>query len=374
MKRAILSVTVGGLETSRRIRRELGGDLFTLEKYCGAPDLSPIQGTLKEFMGEIFPAYREIILVMSCGIAVRSIAPYLHSKLTDPAVVVLDERGHFAISLLSGHIGGANELAERVARITGGQAVITTASDNLGLESVDMIAQKYHLIMEDMEQVKKVTACLVNGKRVGIVNESPFPIAGSALHPIPLERLEEEQPEGLVYVGYREELGLGNLSFPVAKLRARTLVLGVGCKKNTDSAKLEEAVRAFLKRQNISFAALKAIATVDVKKEEPALHALAEKMSLPLIIVDRAAIVPIENRFACSDFVKKTIGVGCACEPAAFIASREGRIVVPKTASSGITLCLYEEKAGDSERGTVHRKKQCKPDGGRCTVVGTENP
>ncbi|MEL7565171.1 MAG: cobalt-precorrin 5A hydrolase [Dehalobacterium sp.] len=344
MKRVILSVTMGGLRTAQTIKQELGGDLFTLEKYCHGNDLRPITGTLKDFMAGIFQDYREIVMVMSCGIAVRSIAPYLNSKLTDPAVVVLDEKGNFSISLLSGHIGGANELAQNIALITKGQAVITTASDNLGLESVDMIAKKYQLYMDDLEQVKRVTATLVNGKRVVLVNDSSLNMEVVSIDTLELKKIDQEMPDALIYVGNKDELGLHNNSIPIAKLRLRNLVLGMGCKKDMDGAKLEEAVRTFFRQQNISLTALKAIATVDVKKEEPAILSLAEKMSLPVHIVDRSEIAPIEHRFPCSNFVKKTIGVGCVAEPAAYLVSKEGRLVVPKTAFDGITLCLYEEK------------------------------
>ncbi|WP_148137543.1 cobalt-precorrin 5A hydrolase [Candidatus Formimonas warabiya] len=346
MKRAILSVTTGGLKTAQSIQKEMGGDIFTLEKYCPGTDYRPIRTGLKEFMGGIFGTYRELILVMSCGIAVRSIAPYLDSKLTDPAVVVLDERGNFCISLLSGHLGGANQLAEKVASITGGIAVITTASDNLGLESVDMIAKKYHFVMEDMEQVKRVTSCLVNGKKVVLVNDSPIHLDLS-LERRDLEQVAAEQPDAVIYVGNKEELGWDQGDIFVAKLRVPNLVLGIGCRKGMDGEKLRSSVRAFFHQHNLALCAVKAIATVDVKKDEPAILGLAEQLAVPLCIVDRGEILPIEKRFACSDFVKKTIGVGCVCEPAAFIVSGQGKLRVPKTALEGITLCIYEERGNE---------------------------
>jgi len=153
--------------------------------------------------------------------------------------------------------------------------------------------------------------------------------------------------EGFVdgyYVGYQEELYIKDLSIPIAKLRPQSLILGVGCRKNTSEAALINGVKTFLIQHNISPISLKAIATVDVKKDEQALKVLAEKMSLPLFIVNRDEILPIENRFPCSDFVKSTIRVGCVAEPAAFIISKEGKQVVGKKAFNGITLCLYEEK------------------------------
>lgn len=356
MKRAVLSVTLRGLRTARKIHQGMGGDLYTLEKFCLTDDkeLLPITGPLKDFMGEIFNNYDEIIMIMATGIAVRSIAPYIRSKMTDPAVVVLDEQGKSVISLLSGHIGGANELARRVAGITGGQAVITTASDCLGMASVDMIAKRNQLIMEDLEQVKKVTACLVNGGKAFLVNESSLNLRETTLNHSCLEeisldtlnssRFTASPPDALVYVGYQEELYIKDLSIPIAKLRPQSLILGVGCRKNTSEAALINGVKTFLIQHNISPISLKAIATVDVKKDEQALKVLAEKMSLPLFIVNRDEILPIENRFPCSDFVKSTIRVGCVAEPAAFIISKEGKKVVGKKAFNGITLCLYEEK------------------------------
>lgn len=340
--RAILSVTTGGLKLARKIQESLGGDLYTLAKYCQDDHAQEIKGSLKSFMEQIFENYREIVMVMSCGIAVRSIAPYLKSKVTDPAVVVLDEKGNFVISLLSGHLGGANELAQSIALITKGQAVITTASDNLGLESVDMIAKRYQLHMDDLEQVKKVTALLVNGKKVVLVNDSFLDIQVASLNRVKFSEVKEENPDGIIYIGNKDDLNLSCLSIPVAKLCPRSLVLGIGCKKNTAEEKIYAAVEAFFRQHNILLTALKGIATVDLKKDEPGIIALAEKLSLPLDIVERSRIAPIENRFPCSDFVKRTIGVGCVSEPVAYLVSKEGRLVAPKTAYDGITLSLYE--------------------------------
>lgn len=343
MSRAILAVTLGGKVTALKIQRSIGGELFTLTKYCTGDLFRPIQGSLKTFMQHIFQEYREIIMVMSCGIAVRSIAPYVASKVTDPAVVVVDEQGHFAISLLSGHLGGANELAQTIASVTGGQSVITTASDNLGLISVDMIAKKHHLHMEDMEQVKKVTAALVNGKKVVMINESPYDIKTPGIEQVGIPQLEVMKPDALIYVGCKKELGFLRDDIPAAKLIPRSLVLGIGCRKNIEEEKLREAIDTFMEQKNITLAGVKAVATVDVKKDEPAICAWTAKKGLPLVIVDRGDIAPIQEQFSSSDFVKKTIGVGCVCEPAAYLVSHQGRAVAPKTSFNGITLCIYED-------------------------------
>jgi cobalt-precorrin 5A hydrolase len=343
VKRAIIAVTLGGKVTALKIQRSIGGELFTLDKYCTEDFFQPIQGSLKKFMKHIFQGYREIVMVMSCGIAVRSIAPYVESKVTDPAVVVVDEQGHFAISLLSGHLGGANELAQTIAPITGGQSVITTASDNLGLVAVDMIAQKHHLKMDNMEQVKKVTAALVNSKKVVMVNESPHEIEAPRIEQMGISQLGKTKPEAMIYVGYKKKLDFLPEDIPVAKLVPQRLVLGIGCRKNIGETKLREAIENFLEQENLTMEGLKAVATVDVKKDEPAICAWTADNALPLIIVDRSDIAPIQEQFSCSDFVKKTIGVGCVCEPAAYLVSHRGRVVAPKTSFDGITLCVFED-------------------------------
>ncbi|MDD4752862.1 MAG: cobalt-precorrin 5A hydrolase, partial [Desulfitobacteriaceae bacterium] len=302
-------------------------------------------------MGDVFKNYREIIMVMSCGIAVRSIAPYIKSKLSDPAVVVLDEKGNHVISLLSGHLGGANHLAKEVAKITGGEPVITTASDNLGLESVDMLAKRNDLVLSDMEQVKKVTATLVNGEKVAIVCDGWRGDFGENLISMTKWEVPDRKPDAVIYIGNQEKPWTKDLDMSVAKLYWRNLVIGVGCKKNIAPEEMFQAVEILFREHNLSLKAVRKIATVDLKQDEPAILNLAQKLGVDIQIVERKDISAIENNFSCSPFVKEKIGVGCACEPAAFLASRQGKCLVPKKNFNGITLCVYELVAEETVRG-----------------------
>lgn len=344
MIRAIIAVSSGGLATALKIARELPGDIFAPEKYCREP-ARPLPCRLKEFMGDIFQNYREIILVMSCGIAVRSIASYLESKVKDPAVVVLDETGHHVISLLSGHLGGANELAAKVADVTGGTAVITTASDNLGLEAVDMLAKKHGLVIEDMEAVKKVTSVLINGGKAAVIKDGWQGPVDDRIVTVTWEELEQVCPDALIYIGNRRIPKKLHLEIPAASLRIPKLVLGVGCRRGTNPEDLFRAVEELFQYHGLALKGIKAVATIDVKKDEKAIICLAERLGVPLKIVERQDILPIESRFVCSDFVKKSIGVGCACEPAAYLVSGAGTCLIPKTSGLGITLSVFEEVA-----------------------------
>jgi len=340
-----LAVTRGGLLTAGKISRTLDCDLYTLEKFAGEPGLLAIQGSLPDFMAGIFSRYREIIMVMSCGIAVRSIAPHLKSKVSDPAVVVLDEKGQHVISLLSGHLGGANRLAKEVASVTGGQAVITTASDTLGVPSVDLFAQAHGLAMLDMAQVKRVTAALVNGERVALVSDGWQGETPPELQPMTWEQVKAEQPAALIYVGRDPAPEQPELTLPVAWLVPRDLVLGVGCRRDTDPERMQAAVAAFFAEHHLPLPAVALVATVDVKEDEAAVIQLAEKLGVPLQIISRTEIAQVEQLFSCSDFVRATIGVGCVAEPAAYLASGGGTCLVARTAAGGITLAVFEKTA-----------------------------
>lgn len=332
-KKALVALTRGGLTTARKIGAAMEADIYTLENGSRLTDL----------IGEIFPRYREIILVMSCGIAVRSIAPYLKSKLTDPAVVVLDEKGNHVISLISGHVGGANALAREVAKITGGTPVITTASDTLGILSVDMIAKTHNLAMADMEQVKKVTAAMVNGRQVAVIKEGWQGELDPALMSMTWDEVRHRPPEAVIYIGSKKLPDTAEQGIPIAHLIPRNLVIGTGCRRNTDPDHLFQTVTELFSKEGLALAGVMLVASVDVKQNEPAVVSLAERLAVPLKIISREEIARVENNFTCSDFVRKTIGVGCVAEPAASIASGGGRCLVPKTAKDGITLCVYEK-------------------------------
>ncbi len=345
MKKAVVAVTRRGAQLAGKLNSALSCDIYVLEKYCTESTFMPFNTSVKDLAGRLFSEYREIVLIMACGIAVRSIAPWLRSKQTDPAVVVTDEAGRFAISLVSGHIGGANRLANEIAGITGGCAVITTASDIQGIDAVDTLAQKLNLVLEDFEAAKAVTAVMVNGGTVGLVCDEGIE-APLIKHILPCDRkaLGTRITDGLIHVGYTRELEGLPQDMPAVSLIVRNLVIGVGCRKGVDSRLLLEFVKAVFQAHNLSLGAVKTVATVDVKEKEKAITDLSIHLKADMKIIGRQAIAEIEKDFQGSDFVRQTIGVGSVCEPAACIASGGGEKLVPKTAHEGMTLSVYMEK------------------------------
>ena len=259
---------------------------------------------------ERFAASDALLFIGACGIAVRAIAPLIKDKTTDPAVVVMDEAGQHVIPLLSGHIGGANALAIQIAEKTGATPVVTTATDLRGVPAVDTWAVENDCAIQNPAAIKAVSAAALAGRTVGVA------ITERDIRP----------------------------PFPVTLyLRPRTLALGVGCKKDTDPSIFEENALDFLRQCGVSLLSVKALATIDIKREEPALTRFCEKYRLPLLTYSADVLRAVPGVFAHSDFVQKTVGVGNVCERAAVLASG-GVLLMGKTAREGITLALAGEQ------------------------------
>ena len=258
---------------------------------------------------EAFADADALLFIGACGIAVRAIAPLCRDKAADPAVLVMDEMGRHIIPILSGHIGGANDLALLLAERTGAEPVLTTATDVRGVPAIDSWAMKNDCAIENKAAIQAVSADALAGKSVGVA----------------ITEREIRPP------------------FPVTLfLRPRTLTLGVGCKRGTDAAHLEDCFRAFLHENGVSPLSVRAVATIDVKKDEAAILALCEKYRFPLQTYSAAELNAVPGVFAHSDFVMKTVGCGCVCERAAVMTG--GRLLVGKTAMQGVTLALAGEE------------------------------
>ena len=233
---------------------------------------------------------------MAAGIVVRMVAPLVHDKLKDPAVVVMDEEGRFVISLLSGHIGGANELAETLAEITGGEAVITTASDVKGALAVDMLAQKLDCVVEDYNEAKKVTAAIVNGEEVAAWSYIDPALYSHRLDKIPgnlrffgsIEELLETKRDAALLVSpfiLPEDIEIELR--PVAVLRPKVLVVGIGCNKNTGAKEIENLVARTLREHGLSPLSVRNLATIYDKKDEAGITEFAAKSGLKVEYVSK---------------------------------------------------------------------------------------
>ena len=277
------------------------------------------------------------VFVGAAGIAVRAIAPHCQSKATDPAVVVLDECGRFAVPLLSGHLGGANDLACRLAAACGAVPVITTATDANGLFAVDEWAKKQNCAVWETPRIKLVSGALLAGKTVRYA--SPWAIAGTP----PAGVAEAEEPSGADFALTMTPQGNALHLIP------RIGVLGVGCKRGTTAAQLEAAFAAFCADTNLAPVGITAAASIDLKQNEPGLLEFCRSHGWPVSFYSAAQLRAVPGTFSASRFVQGVTGVDNVCERAAVLAS-SGTLLLPKYAHTGVTFAAAVRPFGPDWR------------------------
>ena len=317
MKLAYLSFTAKGRQLAGRLAAALGGTA----QRCGA------SCSLEAWTAAHFSQSDGLVYVGAAGIAVRAIAPHLKSKTTDPAVVVVDECARYAIPILSGHLGGANDLARAIGRVCGALPVLTTATDVNGVFAVDEWAKRQNCLVLNPERIKTVSAKLLAGGTVTV--QSSWPIAGQP--PRNVCQTEDRGADVLldIHPGTGEKL----------HLVPRIAVLGVGCKKNVSFQRLETALATFLDRTGVCEQAISAVASIDLKKEEPGLLDFCAAHGWPLKTYPAEQLREVEGQFTPSAFVKGVTGVDNVCERSAVLASG-GTLCQGKTAGDGITMAL----------------------------------
>lgn len=332
MKTAIISLTRNGGITAKKVRDAIGGDL-----YCKVPPENNAEITfsvpLKELMKTLFPRYDRFVMIMATGIVVRTVAPLIAKKDRDPAIVVMDEKGTFAISLLSGHLGGANELAAELETTTGATAVITTATDINKMVAFDMVAKENHCVIENLHCLAGVSGALVNGAKVKLY--CPYPICGT----LPDNVVFDSNPAACnVMITNRHE----TCAKDTLTLRPKNLILGAGCRKGKPYADIITALEQFLAECGYARESISAIASIDLKAEEEGLIGLGKTLGVPFETFTAAELEPYDNTEGASAFVKEITGVYSVSEAAAICRSRGGKTLVPKTKYNGITFSLAE--------------------------------
>lgn len=319
---AIITVTKNGVVLAKKIKdREENIDIYTMKKFL-EEGLFEIENSLAEIVGNIFKKYYGIIFITAMGIAVRVISPYIQKKDIDPCILVVDENGNFIIPILSGHLGGGNELASKIAKKIKALPLITTSSDISGKIAVDTLATKINGRLKDLESAKKVTSLIVAGEKVQIK--------------VP-ENISDENPSGVILVSNRENI-------EITQIIPKNIVIGIGCKKGSSKEKIIFAIKDILKELNISYKAIKVIGTVDVKKDEIGIIESAKYFDVPLKIIQRDEIKKIQDRFEKSEFVEKNIGVTSVSAPCSVLSSeKNGKLLIEKKRYEGVTLSVFQE-------------------------------
>jgi len=337
MNAIVFSYTRKGAQLSLQVKRALEfigyeTQIYTSEKFVEVnPLLKKSAGCIKD-AGQAFAENKVIIYIGSCGIAVRAIAPHVVSKITDPAVISIDEGGNFVIPLLAGHIGGANNIARKLAAAITAQAIITTATDINGLFAVDEWAVRNNYHIGSMFAAKEFSSALVDGKEIGV--KSMYQLTGS----LPKGLTLQDGGEIGLLIGCDEHEKAFSTTLNIIP---KTFTLGIGCRRNTPIETIEELIMPQLKLMKISMHAIKEICSVDLKKDEQGLLAFAAKYKLPLRFFSAEELAGQEGNFTASNLVLRVVGVDNVCERSA-VAASQGKIILPKISKNGVTMALAQ--------------------------------
>ncbi|MED9946942.1 MAG: cobalt-precorrin 5A hydrolase [Peptacetobacter hiranonis] len=348
---AIIAVTENGKNTAEKIALELENvDVFFQKRG------------IKDLTGELFNKYECIIFVSACGIAVRCISPFLKSKFEDPAVLVVDDNGNNVISLLSGHIGGANEITLKIADVLNANPVITTSTDTNKKGALDVIVSKIGGYVENLRKsAKLVNSYLVDDKRVGIYFDSDYESEKDSLNLSGFELIDEKTEideiaklDALVSVTDKLRCWVDEIIYNIKKdneekedliyikLVPRRIALGMGCRKNTETEKMIEEFSIFSALNNIHPAAIVNTGSLIIKKDEKSMIDLSKALCAEFNLFDVDEICTCDYMFDKSEFVKKNTGVYSVAQPSAYLLS--GNVISDKYKNNGTTFAFGRMK------------------------------
>lgn len=352
MKLAVISVTRKGAELAERIAPLLGPGVDVYAKNGrNLPSSRHTYISLSGLISEIFPLYDGLIFIMATGIVVRVIAGQVKDKRFDPAVVVMDDGGNYAISLLAGHIGGGNELTWLVSRAAGAMPIITTATDVARLPAADVLAVRLNLTIEPFCSLKTINSAIVNGDRVLFfidkdLAESEQYISLAARYNVALvdssELIYTDKYDAAVVISDREL----TISKPHLYLRPNRLALGIGCRRDTTSAEILSAIHQACQTVGRDINSVAVIGSIVVKADEQGLLAVAGQLGVPIKFFTNEQLKQCINQYdlSLSEFVNEKIGVGNVCEPAAILAGRNNQLILPKTKYPKVTVAVTTVK------------------------------
>ena len=380
MRMAVLVLSAGGLELARKLHAARPGSTTIFGPSCvvgacgggvdgtgaGAPEVETDglppgtfatadpavhgwTGPLRHVFPGIWGRFDAIVAVMAMGIVVRLAGPLASDKRRDPAVVVVDDAGRFAISVLGGHGAGANELTDDVAAILGATPVVTTASEVRRVPAVDRIGRAHGWTIERSENLTRVAAAVVRGQVVAVWQDAGTPEWWRDFGPWPghfvrfgdRDELAGLRPRALLVISDRAvAIADGPLEDHTVVYRPPTLVAGIGCRRGTPRATIERWLRDVLDTHGLAWNSLAALATVMLKMDEPGLVALAKAACLPLVAFPPEQLAAQPGIETPSARVKAKIGIAAVAEPAALRASGAARLLVAKQIGPGVTVAI----------------------------------
>ncbi|MBQ6218974.1 MAG: cobalt-precorrin 5A hydrolase [Methanosphaera sp.] len=325
MKIAIISVTNQGKNISNILYDNLINNPLVLQ-------VTQYHKNVMDTVKETFSNYDCIIGIMASGIMIRAIAPYVNSKLSDPAVILIDDNGNFVISLLSGHFGGANDLTVKLADIINSTPVITTSTDVNNKIGIDSIAKRFYFELFNPKNIKHINKALVNNIKVDLFLPSKF------------SYILSDEVNNSYNVSICESLGFIKASVDNYNviLKPKKLVMGIGARRDIETSKVENAISQACLILEVPQSRIDLFATADVKANEKGILDNVHRLNKPLKIISMDTIKSYQNdECSKSDFVMKQFGVRGVCEPSSLIANDENaHLIFKKTAYDGVTIAV----------------------------------
>jgi len=353
---AVVAITRVGVETALKIQRALdaaglAATVYAPKKYSQS-GIVVLEKNVGEFFKDIYSKVDAIVAVMATGIIIRSMAPLLESKLTDPAVIGVDASGKFVISLLSGHLGGANQLTRTIAEGIGATPVITTATDVMGKQSVDELAKSMHLAIQNPDSLVAVNSAIVNGDRLVLVLVGEAKLPAQALSGFEVKTAEgglealdiiDHYDAGIIVAN--EPLAIAKFTKPFTILKAKRVVVGLGARRDSPTEDIVTAVKQALDKLHLPLARVDRYATVDIKRSSKPMIEAVEKLGATLDFLSVEALRQVENEDLSPDstMVQEKIGVGGVCERAALmVAGNNSKLILKKMKLNGVTVAVAE--------------------------------
>ena len=333
MNIAVIAVSPQGITIAEQLKAEWQEQLtiFSTHQHSSVESIRNI----KEHVDAHFGDYSAWVFIGAMGICIRTIAEHVQHKYHDPAVINIDSTGRFVVSVLSGHVGGANELTEHIASLLGAQAVVSTQTDNTGLWALDLFSRKYGWAqVNNMEGLNKPIALYTNGKPTALLLEvrDKFTLELERTHAEHVdiyykrEDLDESKYELILVVSPR----VYETGKPCIQYIPKSLALGLGCRYQCAPKDIPEYICNEIRRLGYYPEAIKRIGTIDLKKDEPLLKEMLQLLNIEEAdIYTSEDLAPVEIKNP-SDYVFKVTGVYGVAESASRLSARMGSIVIEK--------------------------------------------
>jgi cobalt-precorrin 5A hydrolase len=337
MKMAIISVSNKGQELAFYLKDMLDNDSTIIK--C---DL--YHRNVKKYFPILFYEYDAIIAVMASGILIRSIAPLIESKVTDPAVINIDDNGKFVISTLSGHLGGANELSNKIAGLIGATPVITTSTDVNNKLGIDVLARDLYLSIDNTEEILHFNKAILEGREISLT------VNPNKNFEYLFEYLNDNTLEINVSIYYSSQVNTDEIHVSLDEhkmvLKERRVVVGIGCRRGKECGFIHDGLKKSLADLKILPSRVNMLTSAEIKKDEKGILELSEKLDIPVEFVEMEKLRLFEsNNISKSDFVHSKFGIYGVCEPSALImAGFDSKLIFKKTSYDGVTIAVAVSK------------------------------